>query len=948
LYCLSFSQGSKIEVIQAESTRVKSQLEVKTKQLEETQAELSKERTKEHTESATSVRYADLLQKVQTVSALADSNRMLREEKLKLTEELNGVKQRLTIAEDNLKPLQEKLKGLAEKYNASTAEIQSLKLDNTMWKDRANQLIEKQQKISPEELKKLQEQNSTLNKQLSALNARFTQLQQASASTGNRLKAVQATLDKANADLTQRSNELVKANQELQKWRGVNQRNTQVYSSKIADMEASNKRLQGEKDALQQELAKERASKTSDVEDQRKVATDLKAQLDTKDKELTAANAKAAELRNTVQKLRALARNFKEAKEKLEAEMKSLKDGTNLAGVSDTSEMAAKLATLEEDNKKLKEENAKHLTMLEEALKSVEDMEAKVSEYDSLKEEHEQLSREFKAAKVKEEKFKSILTRLKENKDNPQSGMAAEAMERKKAEEELEETKRKHEADVKGLTEEKKKLQSAFQTQKEDLEGKIQTLRMELNKKMANTPTSSGAPAAMPTEKPLPETVSVKPMAGAAPTKPKQPIQPQAHIQPHQRQPATATIRPQRGSAAVIRTTTANQSPSSEVPQVTVQPTIVTMASVAQSTVVTPALNPSAQEFVPRTAPIVALHPAAQGTLQTMVTSQPVEATHREDTTEEDRQRPWSTAQENQEEDSQVEGASVPSDPQPQPGPSGLQATKRPRDEGTEEVTPAAESKRAKTTEEATATEVVVLGDDEEQGEEEDEEADQEDVAQVEEDEQDEDEGEEEEAAEEGEDDADGGEGEEAEEVENEDEETEGQQVEGDDEDVVEIVDDDEGNEANEVEEVEEGEVEDEATVGQEETTEMEDAEEISQEEMDTGAGPEDDQAAVSVIYNIFFVSRFFKFYKPIFRVEKQATAAFPKATLWPPPTLKMGRKWPPFLSAKVTPTKASERWTRMPYSSPLRPPLLRLRPSISQIRMSQHKSLHRSVAKGN
>ena len=56
-----------------------------------------------------SARHAELLEKVQTVSALNDSNRMLREERDKFAVSVTEIADKLSAAEERLKPVQERL-----------------------------------------------------------------------------------------------------------------------------------------------------------------------------------------------------------------------------------------------------------------------------------------------------------------------------------------------------------------------------------------------------------------------------------------------------------------------------------------------------------------------------------------------------------------------------------------------------------------------------------------------------------------------------------------------------------------------------------------------------------------------------------------------------------------------------------------------------------------------
>lgn len=67
------------------------------------------EREKTDSSAMSSARHAELLEKVQTVSALNDSNRMLREERDKFAVSVTEIADKLSSAETKLKPVQERL-----------------------------------------------------------------------------------------------------------------------------------------------------------------------------------------------------------------------------------------------------------------------------------------------------------------------------------------------------------------------------------------------------------------------------------------------------------------------------------------------------------------------------------------------------------------------------------------------------------------------------------------------------------------------------------------------------------------------------------------------------------------------------------------------------------------------------------------------------------------------
>ncbi|KAL4707670.1 hypothetical protein ACJJTC_014851 [Scirpophaga incertulas] len=157
---------AKFDILQAETMRLKSQLEIVEKQLDDTKLALATEREKSEVTMVTVNKQSDILRKVETLNALTDSNRILREERDQLTARV----EELTIAtknmEEQLTPMQEKLADLASKNETLQSENTSLKADCARWRTRVNALVERANKTSPEDWKRLQNERETLAKML--------------------------------------------------------------------------------------------------------------------------------------------------------------------------------------------------------------------------------------------------------------------------------------------------------------------------------------------------------------------------------------------------------------------------------------------------------------------------------------------------------------------------------------------------------------------------------------------------------------------------------------------------------------------------------------------------------------------------------------------------------------------------------------------------------------
>lgn len=156
---------TKSEILQSENLRLKTQLQLTTRELEELKEIMKNERESSESNLKASARHAELLRKIDTLNAVTDSNRMLREERDKFKEEVASLKESLAKAESALVPLTEEKEKLNEKIETLTTENQALLMDVARWKQKANALAERSNKGTPEDWKRLTNERENLAKQ---------------------------------------------------------------------------------------------------------------------------------------------------------------------------------------------------------------------------------------------------------------------------------------------------------------------------------------------------------------------------------------------------------------------------------------------------------------------------------------------------------------------------------------------------------------------------------------------------------------------------------------------------------------------------------------------------------------------------------------------------------------------------------------------------------------
>uniref|UniRef100_A0A1I8NNF9 Nucleoprotein TPR n=1 Tax=Stomoxys calcitrans TaxID=35570 RepID=A0A1I8NNF9_STOCA len=158
---------AKLDILKAENTRLQSEFSILQKKNDELQDFLNRERSKTDTNLVSASKHEEILRKIETLNAVTDSNRVLREERNALTQRVKELNDRISGLEDELFPLQSQNRDLNTKIEELQSENGSLRTEALKWRQRANVLVEKSNK-NPEEFKRLQSERENLAKMLTA------------------------------------------------------------------------------------------------------------------------------------------------------------------------------------------------------------------------------------------------------------------------------------------------------------------------------------------------------------------------------------------------------------------------------------------------------------------------------------------------------------------------------------------------------------------------------------------------------------------------------------------------------------------------------------------------------------------------------------------------------------------------------------------------------------
>ncbi|KAK9486170.1 hypothetical protein V1527DRAFT_464659 [Lipomyces starkeyi] len=146
------------ELALQETKRLKQRLDHAIASLDEAREQLSQERENNSSTREQNLLHQELLGKVNELNILRESNSSLREENRRANNRIRNL-------EDDIKKLESQIQPLEDKSAAATADLeakeQQLKLvqeDNDRWKNRAQQILQKYERVDPVELQNLKDE----------------------------------------------------------------------------------------------------------------------------------------------------------------------------------------------------------------------------------------------------------------------------------------------------------------------------------------------------------------------------------------------------------------------------------------------------------------------------------------------------------------------------------------------------------------------------------------------------------------------------------------------------------------------------------------------------------------------------------------------------------------------------------------------------------------------
>ena len=396
--------SNRVELMQAESARVQSQMDHQVKLLAESEAALDNERSSQSMSMMSASKHSELIRKVETLSAITDSNRMLREEKEKVEKDNEGLKLAIAEAEAFKGPMGEKLKQNEERVNTLVVEKIALQTEADKWKTRSDQLVEKSFKINPKELQRLQESETRLTKQVASLetekkasDAKINSISKEMDILKTQASSIQAEKIKLSAESSEKQKELALAKRENAQAKNI-QSNLQKENNGLKKKTEELVKLHNTEIAKIKKEAEDSKSSGSDevttikkqLEEAQAVSKDALTKLESVQQTLASKEEVISSSKTTNQQLKKIGQTMRakfqaeekkvlalsEEKSKLEAELAAKQDAPSEAS-NTTNEESGEAAQLIEAAQARLEEVESHL---EETTKEKEELEKKFQE----------------------------------------------------------------------------------------------------------------------------------------------------------------------------------------------------------------------------------------------------------------------------------------------------------------------------------------------------------------------------------------------------------------------------------------------------------------------------------------------------------------------------------------------------------------------------------------
>uniref|UniRef100_A0A1I8I885 Nucleoprotein TPR n=1 Tax=Macrostomum lignano TaxID=282301 RepID=A0A1I8I885_9PLAT len=201
--------------LREETARLRRLAEDNRTAAERAKNELTAERERQRASVATDAAHAGLLERVEQLSLVTESNRLLRREQAELRSRLAELEKSAAESDTKLEPLRTELNNLQEERKKFESELSLVREECTRWRQRASELAQRverqerqyqeqqQQLVDPEALRQANQERDRLRRELEDATADRQRLAQRLADTASRISGLEAAQKAAESEAKQ-------------------------------------------------------------------------------------------------------------------------------------------------------------------------------------------------------------------------------------------------------------------------------------------------------------------------------------------------------------------------------------------------------------------------------------------------------------------------------------------------------------------------------------------------------------------------------------------------------------------------------------------------------------------------------------------------------------------------------------------------------------------------
>lgn len=232
-----------LELGKQETARLKTQIGHVTRDLEDTRTTLSDERERAASVAATDAQHAELVEKIQQLNLLRESNATLRADSEAHAKRSRELDIRLKNVLQELDPLRERARTMQAELDARNEHVTRLEEENRRWQERNNQLLTKYDRVDPTEFQSLKDELENLRAEKSALESQQTTQAEGLTQLQEKIAALEAT-NKAHREAITKNNQIFR-----HRMGTLRDENTQLKSN-LEEAQKESAAIAEERDAL--------------------------------------------------------------------------------------------------------------------------------------------------------------------------------------------------------------------------------------------------------------------------------------------------------------------------------------------------------------------------------------------------------------------------------------------------------------------------------------------------------------------------------------------------------------------------------------------------------------------------------------------------------------------------------------------------------------------------